>query len=524
MKRILWYGGTIITMKKDFFPEAVLSEGNTIIAAGSRKELIMQAGDAEQRDLHGTVLMPAFIDAHSHFTEVASGTMQADLSDAVDFAEIGRILSDFEKDRQLSPDVFLQARNFEPSHMKEGKNPSLAMLDAWTEHPLVLQMTSGHMGLFNSKAMHLLGITADTPDPEGGRIEKIDGKLTGYLEENAYFIYQKKLPMPGPNDFLQAFKKAERAYASYGIGTMQDGMLVEQMLPLYQMLLAGDMLTLDLTAYADMTAYAKAKTLFAQYSANKHVRLGGIKIFLDGSPQGRTAWMRAPYEGESTYCGYGTLKDGDVMKAALLAADEKTQLLAHCNGDAAAAQYIRCIAQAEKERPILKELRPVMIHAQLVGRDQLPQMVSLGIMPSFFIAHIYHWGDVHVQNFGMTRASYISPAGSALKDGAIFTFHQDSPVIPSNMLETVWCAVTRQTKTGRILGEEEKLSVWDALKAVTINAAYQYGEEKIKGTIEAGKRADFVILDQDPLTCDPEEIRKIRVLETVKNGETVFSL
>lgn len=441
-----------------------------------------------------------------------------------DLDEIAKILSDFEKDRQLAPDAFLQARNFEPSHMKEGKNPSLSMLDAWTEHPLVMQMTSGHMGLFNSKALQLLGITAETPDPEGGRIEKIDGKLTGYLEENAYFIYQKKLPMPEMNDFLQAFKKAKRTYASYGIASMQEGMLVEQMLPLYRMLLAGNFLKLDLTAYADMTAYAKAKELFAEFSSDEHIRLGGIKIFLDGSPQGRTAWMRKPYKGESTYCGYGTLKDEDVMKAALLAADEKVQLLAHCNGAAAAAQYIRCISQTEKERPILKSLRPVMIHAQLVGKDQLPQMVSLGIMPSFFIAHIYHWGDVHVQNFGMQRASLISPAGSALRDGAIFTFHQDSPVIPSNMLETVWCAVTRQTKAGRILGKEERISVWDALKAVTVNAAYQYGEEKIKGTIEEGKRADFAILDQDPLTCDPEEIRNIRVLETVKNGETVFSM
>lgn len=183
---------------------------------------------------------------------------------------------------------------------------------------------------------------------------------------------------------------------------------------------------------------------------------------------------------------------------------------------------IRCLAEEEKEYPVLKTLRPVMIHAQLLGADQIPEAASLGILASFFVAHVYHWGDVHIRNFGFDRASKISPAASALRAGFPFTFHQDSPVIPPDMLETVWCAVNRRTEEGILLGGEECISPLEALKAVTIHAAYQYHEENEKGSLHAGKTADFVILDRDPLKTAVSELRYIKVLETIKEGVTVF--
>ena len=163
-----------------------------------------------------------------------------------------------------------------------------------------------------------------------------------------------------------------------------------------------------------------------------------------------------------------------------------------------------------------------MIHAQLLGKDQIPEAVSLGIIASFFAAHVYHWGDIHIKNFGMKRAAQISPAATAMKTGLPFTFHQDSPVIQPDMLETIWCAVNRKTKKGILLGEDERIPAYDALKAVTVNAAYQYSEEKVKGSLAAGKKADLVILDHDPLTAEPDDIRSIKVLETIKNGSTIY--
>ena len=163
-----------------------------------------------------------------------------------------------------------------------------------------------------------------------------------------------------------------------------------------------------------------------------------------------------------------------------------------------------------------------MIHGQLLGRDQIPRLKPLGMIPSFFAAHVFHWGDVHIQNLGLERAGRISPLKSALEAGLLFTLHQDSPVIPPDMLETVWCASVRKTRGGILLGAEERIPVYEALKAVTCNGACQYFEENRKGTIAPGKLADFVILDGNPLDTEPEALRGIQVLETIKEGKSVY--
>ena len=154
--------------------------------------------------------------------------------------------------------------------------------------------------------------------------------------------------------------------------------------------------------------------------------------------------------------------------------------------------------------------------------DQLPEVKKLGMIPSFFMAHVYHWGDIHVNNFGFDRASQISPAKSALDEGIKFTFHQDAPVIEPNMIETMWIAVNRKMKDGTVLGENQKIPALAALEAVTKNGAYQYFEEDIKGTIKEGKLADLVILDKNPLKVESDDIRNIKVMETMKEGNTIF--
>ena len=163
-----------------------------------------------------------------------------------------------------------------------------------------------------------------------------------------------------------------------------------------------------------------------------------------------------------------------------------------------------------------------MIHAQLLQPEQLADMAKLNLIASFFIAHIYHWGDTHIQNFGMERASQISPVGTAIQEGVTYTFHQDTPVIAPNMMDTIWCAVNRKTRNGIELGEEQKISVYDALKAITIHGAYQYFEEDKKGSIREGKLADLVILDQNPLKVNPMDLRDIQVVCTIKNGDILF--
>ena len=195
------------------------------------------------------------------------------------------------------------------------------------------------------------------------------------------------------------------------------------------------------------------------------------------------------------------------------------QVLAHCNGDAAAEQFLTAAEKLEGEGVDLAAIRPVLIHGQLLGADQLEAVKRTGVLISFFAAHVYHWGDLHIQNFGMDRAKRITPARSALALGIPFTFHQDTPVLPPDMLETIWCAVNRRTRDR--VQMEEAIGVEDALRAVTVNAAYQYFEENSKGTIAPGKRADFAVLDKNPLEVPTEELRELRVLETIRGGETL---
>jgi predicted amidohydrolase YtcJ len=519
--------GTILTMEKDVpCAEALLTDGDRIAAVGTRDALAEAAPDAEPVDLGGAVLLPGFIDAHSHFSQVAGGMLQVSLEGADSVAEIGRRIRTFCRDNALPQDTFVIARDYDNNLLPDAKNPGLEAFDSFAEgRPLIVQHKSGHMGLFNSAAMAALGITADTRAPEGGRIGQENGRLTGYLEENAYFTYLKKAPMPGIEKLLEAYGKAQQLYASYGITTMQEGMFVEQMTPMYRALLDQKMLRLDLVAYPDIASLESVQRAFGEYAKGyrDHFRLGGMKIFLDGSPQGRTAWMRTPYAGQGEYRGYGTQGDGAVYNAMETAARKNLQLLAHCNGDAAAAQFLRCLARCEENHPNMKELRPVMIHAQLLGLDQIAEAAALGMTASFFVAHVYHWGEVHIRNFGAARAAEISPAAAALKAGLPFTFHQDAPVIQPDMLETVWCAVNRRTKCGVQLGPEQAISPWEALRAVTATAAWQYFEDDIKGTLTPGKLADFVILGENPLTVPPEEIRTIPVLSTIKGGETVYT-
>ena len=295
--------------------------------------------------------------------------------------------------------------------------------------------------------------------------------------------------------------------------------------PMYQALEAQGLLKLDVVAYPAVDALDAVCGAFPQAvrQYDGHIKIGGCKMFLDGSPQGRTAWMRTPYQdAEDGYCGYPTMTDEQVRAALRTAYEHNVQILAHCNGDAAAAQYLRETAALEQVHPDFAALRPVMIHAQLLDLDQMDAVKQTGMILSFFVAHVYRWGDVHIRNFGLERASRISAAKAALDRDIPFTFHQDTPVLPPDMLDTVCCAVTRMTRDGVLLGAEQRISVEDALRAVTSSAAYQYFEEAQKGTLKPGKAADLVLLDADPFVVPAEQLRRIRVLETIKSGETIY--
>lgn len=520
--KTLYLNGPIYPMDSPQPVSALLVEDGKIAALGP--DALFAVG-ARTVDLQGRALLPAFLDAHSHLAASANSLLQVPLGTASCFDDIAQAIASFIRREHVPPGQWVLAQGYDHNQLAEGAHPTLALLDQAAPHnPVAVQHSSGHMGVFNSLALAALHITPHTPDPEGGRIGRSDGVLTGYLEENAFVQALQHVPMPAPGDLLDAFRRAQKNYAAHGISTVQEGMFASQLIPLYQALLDSGLLELDIVGYPGLADFDAVSAAFPrsvrQY--DRRFKLGGLKMFLDGSPQGRTAWLRSPYEGETDYLGYSTMTDGEVESALRRALALGIQPLAHCNGDGAVQQYLDTGARVEQDNPLLRALRPVIIHAQLMGTDQLPLAKALGFTPSFFVAHVYHWGDIHLKNFGPDRASAISPAGTALALGLPFTFHQDAPVIPPDMLETVWCAVNRVTRSGAVLGPEQRIPVYAALRAVTANAAWQYFEEDSKGTLAPGKRADLVILDQDPLATPPERLREIQVLATVKDGQTVY--
>lgn len=528
----LYFGGDIITMKQEGDdPEAVVTDGKTIIYVGDRKGAdALEDSEMERIDLKGMTLMPAFIDPHSHFSQVAQSILMCDLSETRSFSDIYETLKDYMEKNSINKQGIIFASGYDHNFLKEGKHPDKTLLDRvsrWV--PIYISHASGHMGVANSALLDLVGLTSNTPDPEGGKFGRnTDGTLNGYVEETPALMQILLPALPRMKmDIEKQMELAQEFYLKHGITTVQEGASNGQGVQrLIQYALSGK-LQLDVVVYILENEYEQSSAVFKDYvdAYNNGVKIGGAKIILDGSPQGKSAWLSKPYEGEKEYCGYPTHEDSYVEGAVLNAVKGNYQIIAHCNGDAAAEQFLDSYEKALKqtENPNM-DLRPVMIHCQTIRDDQLDRMKVLKMIPSIFIGHTYYWGDIHLKNLGHDRGSHISPAKSALERGLIYNFHQDTPVTKPDMLHSVWCAVNRITRNGQPIGQDQCISTYDALKGITIHAAYEYHEEDRKGTLEAGKNADMVILDKNPLKVDKKEIKDIRIVQTICKGTVKYQI
>lgn len=527
----IYTGGTILTMEspKDS-PEAVLVRDAYIAAVGSLAQLKQQAPKANIRDLQGRCLMPAFVDPHSHIVMTGQMRQFADLSGCESFSDIVDTMRSYIAKNHVQPDSVAVGFGYDHNFLREKAHPDAALLDAISQNiPVLLMHISGHLGCANSAMLALAGVDETTPDPYGGKYGREAGtnRPNGYLEETAYMAVQAVMKQTVKTDRRALLKGMQQAYLENGITTCQDGATTPQNMALLREADDLDLLDVDVVVYPMAAENPEA---FLQEHADclngyhKHIKIGGLKMILDGSPQGKTAWMSQPYEGMGDYCGYPFVSREEALHCAKTAVDSNLQLLCHCNGDAASELFLTSYEQAlqESENPEKKTLRPMMVHCQTVRNDQLQRMAKLNMLASIFVGHVHYWGDIHLQNFGFARGNHISPVADALRCGLSVNFHQDTPITPPNMLHSVWCAVNRLSREGQVIGADQKIGVYEALKAATINAAYVYGEEDTKGSIKAGKYADLVILDRNPMAVQPMEIREIQVLETIKKGTSVY--
>lgn len=518
----IYTNGTILTMDEDKIVEAVLVVDDKIKACGSLSYVQSLAKKkALIHDLKGACMLPAFIDSHSHISQLATILRTCDLSEASNFEEMKSMLKEFMNQHDLKDSDWLIGFGYDHNTFDELIHPNADILDEVNKDlAILITHTSGHMGVMNHKAMELVGLNPHTKDIDGGHYGRThDGLLNGYLEEVAFMQAAMKSKRPSIDEVLSLLIEAQNIYASNGIVIAQEGILKDAEFELLQLADQQGKLFLDVIGYVDIKDHSNKMSEYQEtIKDSEYFHINGYKLFLDGSPQGKTAWLSKPYEDSGSERGYPIYEDQQVSNYVQEAIDKGYQLLTHCNGDAAADQLLKAFEQAKNYD---ESLRPVMIHAQLIRKDQVLKMKELGMIASFFNAHTYYWGYTHLKNLG-ERAYHISPMNTALKEELLFTLHQDTPVVKPNMMHSIWCAVNRKTKSGITLGSNECIDVIEAIKSVTINAAYSYHLEDTNGSISENKFADFVVLEENPCICDRMHLCDIKILETIKKGKTIY--
>lgn len=531
----LWLGEHIITLDEAHAQAtAVAVKGEKILWVGRREDW---TGEALQvTELGERALLPGFIDAHGHLSFSARIARLANLASppvgaVTSIASLQDVLRAYMAEQVAAAGSWVVGVGYDDSLIEERRHPNRDDLDAVSRrHPIALIHVSGHLAVVNSPALQRLGIDAETPNPAGGAIRRSsDGRTpSGVLEETAMALLHPHFLGGGglPAEDIQA---ALHTYASHGVTTVQDGAASLDDYARFLEVAAEEGLALDVMVYPRVGAETfelPAQAPLGEY--RNRVKLAGVKLILDGSPQGKTAYLSEPYfvppPGQpKDYRGYPTMPQEAVDALVARFAAAGAPVLAHCNGDAAADMLLDALERAGEQGP-LGDHRTVMIHAQTVREDQLARMADLGVIPSFFAAHAFYWGDWHRDSvLGPERAANISPTRSALSQGLAFTLHNDAPVVPPDMIRLLWTAANRLTRSGQVLGPEQRLPVLEALRAVTVNAARQGFEDCCKGTITPGKQADLVVLSRSPLQTPPEDLLDLQVVETISRGATVFA-
>ena len=537
----IYRNGSILTMAgtAPSYVEALAVRDGRIVFAGSTSGAAALKGAATRDvDLAGRHLMPGFIDAHGHFINALSVAGQANCY-AAPFgpgstkAGIIKALHDLKAAKSIPDATVLMGYGYDDSIFPEGGKLTAADLDAaFPSQPVMVGHVSLHGAVLNTAAMKRYGITAETETPPGGIIVRKPGtnEPEGLVMETAFLPIFARLPKPTPEQELDAATEGQKLYTAAGVTTAHEGATHLDQLRTLQRCAKAGRLVIDVVAFPFITDLKPTLAenppeTFGTY--RDHLKLGGIKITADGSPQGRTAWFTTPYlvdgpGGEKNWKGEPTFPVPQLAGYIREVYDTGLPLIIHCNGDAAIDAFLDAHESILGDRKA-GDHRTGIIHCQFVRKDQLERIAALKVLPSFYTEHTYFFGTTHTRQRGPEQAAFLSPMKSAIARGIVCTNHTDFNVAPIDQLFVVWSAVNRLSREGEVIGADERISPWEALKAVTCNVAYWYREEASKGTLEPGKLADLVILDKDPLKVDLMNIKDIRVLQTVKEGKVIFT-
>lgn len=528
--------GNILTMDaENSVVEALSTRGELIEAVGSTAEIMaLVDDDTVVVDLRGRTLLPGFVDAHGHFPGSGMGVIAADLNSPPigDKHTMAEVLDAVRRRAEsTAPGEWVTGFGYDDTLLAERRHPTRAELDGVsTDHPIAVVHISGHLLVANSRALARVGIDAAAPDPEGGVIGRLSGSRepSGLLEETAtQAVFEQMQEMSLPNAH-RMFKAAAEDYLAVGVTTAQSGGVTPQLAAgLYWFGRLG-VIPQRLVLLPFETAYGDS-LLNGAYDPQRYtgakLSMGPVKLVADGSIQGFTGYLsqpyHTPYHGDAGHRGYPSIPREKLFQQVESLHRAGYQLAIHGNGDAAIEDILDAFEAAQRSYPV-DDPRMILIHAQMAREDQVARMRALGVTPSFFTAHTWYWGDRHRDIFlGPERAAVISPARWAQQHRVRFSSHLDTPVVPMEPLQAVWSMVFRQTSGGDVLGPEQRIGVMDALRAVTIDAAWQVFQDGNRGSLEPGKLADLVVLSGSPLD-NPVAMRNLVVERTVIGGVTHY--
>lgn len=501
------------------------------VGATSKTEII---------NLNGATLIPGFVDTHNHILGY-SQIMDFVNCGAPPNYQINDILEQVRKKVETSSEgEWIQGFGYDDTALEEQRHLTRDELDAVApSNPVFVAHVTGHLAIANSQALRLAGIEEDMAEPQDGKFGRdATGRLNGVLyEKTAMAPLAKVIPQSSGTEMVERLGRAAQEYLAQGITMNTDaavGMFGNAKAELdVHFAAANNGLNPMRTQLMLMHNFLRENEAYAGYDAeqldqefqaasNGLVRLDSAKMFQDGSIQALTGALRESYYCDTSERGK-LFHDQDDFNAEVLDLHRRGfRITTHGNGDRAIGSILDAYAHALDIEPKARHQHRIE-HVQTGTTDDLTRMEELRVAGSFFINHVYFWGKRHKEIFlGPERASRISPLAEAVAHNLLFTLHSDCPVTPISPLFSIWAAVNRLTKEGEVLGADQRIDVMTALKSMTIyGAQLNFAEEEV-GSLEVGKKADFAVLEADPTSADPVNIKDIAILATMIDGKVVY--
>ncbi|MEL3971910.1 amidohydrolase [Rossellomorea oryzaecorticis] len=525
---MLLINGEVVTVDSEFsVSEAVAIKDNKIIAVGTNEEILaLKSEESAIINLDGRSILPGFNDAHAHLELYGTNKLGVNGKEAGSIKELLAKLK--EKAKSTPPGRWIRGWGYNQNHYEEGRHLSRWDLDSVsTEHPIIVVRTCGHISCVNSKALELAGIDPQAEDPSGGKYVREDGELTGLLLESAHmqmFLFANY----SEDEVQHGLSLASEDYLAKGITSVHDagGYGPDHIRFLQKAVSAKRIKQRIFALYGSLhDSPGMVKKGLASGIAtglgDEWMKIGPAKVFIDGSSSGPTAKTREPYKSDPEDSGILYLNQEELNESLGSAHGAGWQITAHAIGDEAVGMMIEAIRAALQRDP-RENHRHRIEHSGMTPPDLMQKMKDLNIISIPNPAFIYEFGDGYVRDYG-DRVDVMFPLRSFSENGVPFAMGSDSPITSADPIQGIYSAVTRKSNSGNIIGAGQRITVQEAIKAYTWTGAYASFEEHLKGSIEPGKLADLVVLNDSILTCELDSLRELKVELTILDGKIEYA-